>query len=126
MAVRKPIYTTSFIQNLLTYSQDFANSDWTKSLTTITTNSTTAPDGTTTADKMLATATTQGFIEQSPTVTAGQPYTFSIYAKAGDNNWFRITNQSSGTSGGWFNLTNGTLGQQNGAGNVSSITSVGD
>ena len=126
MAVRKPIYTTSFIQNLLTYSQDFANSDWTKSLTTITTNSTTAPDGTTTADKMLATATTQGFIEQSPTVTVGQPYTFSIYAKAGDNNWFRITNQSSGTSGGWFNLTDGTLGTQNGAGNVSSITSVGD
>jgi hypothetical protein len=41
-------------------------------------------------------------------------------------NWFRISNVSSGTSGGWFNLTDGTLGTSNGAGNVSTITSVGD
>jgi hypothetical protein len=114
---------TDISANILTYSQDFDNGDWTKNATTITTDSTTAPDGTTTADKMISTSTSGGFVEESPTVTVGQPYTFSIFAKAGDTNWIRIANQSSGTSGGWFNLTDGTLGTENGAGNVSSITS---
>ena len=117
---------TDISANILTYSQDFDNSDWTKNATTITTDSTTAPDGTTTADKMISTSTSGGFVEESPTVTVGQPYTFSIFAKAGDTNWIRVTNQSTSTSGGWFNLTDGTLGAENGAGNVSSITSVGD
>ena len=39
---------------------------------------------------------------------------------------FRISNVSSGTSGGWFNLADGTMHTQNGAGNVSSIVSVGN
>ena len=83
MAVRKPIYTTSFIQNLLTYSQDFANSDWTKSLTTITTNSTTAPDGTTTADTITFAAVTNSGLNQAPVISqiSGNDYTFSVWIK---------------------------------------------
>ena len=117
---------TDISANILTYSQDFDNSDWGKPNLTITTDSTTAPAGTTTAEKMISTSTSGGYLSQTPTVTVGQPYTFSIFAKAGDHNWIRISNQSSGASGGWFNLTDGTLGTENGAGNVSSITSVGD
>jgi hypothetical protein len=112
--------------NLITYSEQFDNAAWSKTNITIAANSTTAPDGTTTADSWLSTNTASGYVNVAPTVITGQPYTFSIFAKAGDMNWFRITNQSSGTSGGWFNLTDGTLGTSNGAGNVSTITSVGD
>src|SRR6056300_871074 len=42
-------------ENLVRDSQDFDNSDWTKSNTTITANSTTAPDGTTTAETLTET-----------------------------------------------------------------------
>jgi hypothetical protein len=117
---------TDISSNLITYSEQFDNAAWSKTNITIAANSTTAPDGTTTADSWLSTNTASGYVNVAPTVITGQPYTFSIFAKAGDMNWFRITNQSSGTSGGWFNLTDGTLGTSNGAGNVSTITSVGD
>ena len=117
---------TDISENLITYSEQFDNAAWNKSSITVSADSTTAPDGTTTADSWLSTSTASGYVSVAPTVTTGQPYTFSIFAKAGDMNWFRITNQSSGTSGGWFNLTDGTLGTSNGAGNVSTITSVGD
>ena len=40
--------------NLVTYSSDFSNAAWTKSGTTITANNTTSPDGTTNADKIIA------------------------------------------------------------------------
>jgi hypothetical protein len=117
---------TDISSNLITYSEQFDNAAWSKTNITIAANSTTAPDGTTTADSWLSTNTASGYVNVAPTVTTGQPYTFSIFAKAGDMNWFRITNVSSGTSGGWFNLTDGTLGASNGAANVSTITSVGD
>ena len=117
---------TDISSNLITYSEQFDNAAWSKTNITIAANSTTAPDGTTTADSWLSTNTASGYVNVAPTVITGQPYTFSIFAKAGDMNWFRITNVSSGTSGGWFNLTDGTLGTSNGAANVSTITSVGD
>jgi hypothetical protein len=43
--------------NLLTYSEQFDNAAWTKGNTTVVANSTTAPDGTTTADTVTPTAT---------------------------------------------------------------------
>lgn len=42
--------------NLLTYSEQFDNAAWTKSNVTITANSTTSPDGTTTADTLTTNA----------------------------------------------------------------------
>jgi hypothetical protein len=44
-------------QNLLLYSQEFDNAAWTKTSTTVTANSTTAPDGTTTADTLIPNTT---------------------------------------------------------------------
>jgi hypothetical protein len=45
-------------ENLLLQSQTFDNAYWTKTNITVTANSTTAPDGTTTAESILETATT--------------------------------------------------------------------
>ena len=116
--------------NLFEYSEQFENSYWTKIGGTMTADSTTAPDGTTTADKFISTDTSGSYFAVKPaTATTGQPYTVSIYAKAGDNDSLRITNVSSGATAAWFNLTNGTIGSQNdtaSSGNTSTITDVGN
>jgi hypothetical protein len=72
-------------QNLVQYSQEFDNAVWSPSNTTIVANNTTAPDGTSTADKVVIAANTSfhdafanGFQR-----TANQTYTHSIYVKAG-------------------------------------------
>ena len=74
-------------QNLFKYSQDFTQSSaWT--LTAVTDSITgTAPDGTSTANSIVETATTNnhfiGVVNFLVSVTAGLPYTFSIYLKKG-------------------------------------------
>ena len=65
-------------QNLLTYSEQFDNAIWTKTNTTITANSTTAPDGTTTADTLTATAI-NGSVGENNTYVIGNSYTFSVW-----------------------------------------------
>jgi hypothetical protein len=68
--------------NLATYSEDFTNAIWLKSSATITANTTTAPDGTTTADTL--TITSGGYLLQQLTLfpaVSGQSVTISVYAK---------------------------------------------
>jgi hypothetical protein len=73
--------------NLLTYSAEFDNAAWTKSGTcSITANSTTSPDGTTTADTLTVAALGPNRIEANFTPSISTTYTFSIFIKAGDVN----------------------------------------
>lgn len=79
--------------NLLRYSEQFDNAVWAKyaagtgTLAVITPNSTTAPDGTLTADTIVlnagasATPADQSQLYQSVNVTTGTTYTMSFYAK---------------------------------------------
>lgn len=68
--------------NLLTYSEDFSNSAWTKQSTvSIATDQIAAPNGTTTADLMTADAGLG--VYQQLTVAIGTQVTQSIYIKAG-------------------------------------------
>ena len=71
--------------NLVSYSQEFDNASWTKTATTVTANATTAPDGTTTADKLIETtaASTQHFA-RTTAATLNITYAFSAYIKAGE------------------------------------------
>ena len=95
--------------NLITYSENFDNAAWSKSAVTITANDITSPDGYTNADKMVESATTSGhYILQSPTLTAAA-YTFTIFAKAGERNWFLFRQHTLGLNAS-FNLATGTLG----------------
>ena len=66
-------------ENLLLYSQDFTNAAWVNSNTSDSGDSVAAPDGTTTADTITATAG-NGTILQTFTAVAGG-YTFSVYLK---------------------------------------------
>lgn len=78
--------------NLLRYSEQFDNAAWTKSSTTISPDVILAPDGTLTADKIVedTTASSLHNIEQDLACTAGLPYTFSLYLKAGERTKIRM------------------------------------
>ena len=121
-------------QNLLTYSQDFTNALWVKLSTTVTGNSTTAPDGTTTSNLITATAGASGHdvSQVNTTISANTASTYSVYLKAGTYGFANIV-MNGASSTGWYaitvNLTTGAI-TQTGAGAIgtytsSSITSVG-
>ena len=112
-------------QNLLTYSEQFDNAAWAKTNATISAaNSTTAPDGTTTADTFTGSGVsgTQR-IAQNPTAT-GQ-HTYSIYAKASTHNFIQIFQNSDGEFYANFNVSTGVVGNA-GTKTTASITSVGN
>ena len=92
------------IRNLLDYTQEF--NDWSKVATTVTANATTAPDGTATADKVIAnTVFSQHRVDQSTTSTAGVQ-TLSAYVKNAGYGyvWMRI-----GGDGAAFNIADGSI-----------------
>jgi hypothetical protein len=71
-------------QNVLAYSQTFANSVWGKNNCTATDNATVAPDGTTSAASIARTTTGNDYIFQTiANNLAGQTVTFSVWLKIG-------------------------------------------
>ena len=71
--------------NLLTYGDEFDNAAWLKARCSISINSTTAPDGTTTADKLIDTADNNTHIlYRDVTVPVGTS-TMSIYVKSAEH-----------------------------------------
>lgn len=117
-------------ENLLTYSQEFDNSAWNKTATTVTANTEVAPDGTTTAEKAVATATasTYRWVRQSfNSFVSGLPYTFSVFAKSSEYTKMYLSDANAGSFACTFDLTAGTAGTPSGAfTNLSaSITNVG-
>jgi hypothetical protein len=116
-------------QNLLLQSQDFTTS-WTTINSTVTANTEVAPDSTTTADTITDNATLGNHvITQTPTCTAGIPYTFSAFLKQGTNQYgvvfiFSTTaNQNYVTA--VVDLTAGTISKsQNGTSTTSVSTSI--
>lgn len=65
--------------NLCLYSEQFDNAIWSKTTTTVTANSTVAPDGNTTADSLTATGTNSGVLQSI--TAANSTYTYSIWVK---------------------------------------------
>jgi len=77
--------------NLIKYSEDFTQSEWTKANTSINSNNITAPDGTQTADKFIEnTSSAQHTIYDNVAWTTGQDYSFSVFAKKGERNILAI------------------------------------
>jgi hypothetical protein len=121
--------------NLLLQSQDFATT-WTVAGTnaTITANTTTAPDGTTTADSLTDDATSGIHrVAQAVTTVNTNQTVFSCFVKYSTMQW--ITLSVSTSAGAWagakFDVQNGVLGSisQQGASwtaNSSAITPVGN
>lgn len=96
--------------NLVTYSEQFDNAAWTKTRSSITANSTTAPDGTATADRLVedATASNTHLVSVAPTVAVSTVHTISIFAKAGTRTAFDLViGQGASYTARNFNLSTG-------------------
>jgi hypothetical protein len=86
--------------NLLTYSEQLDNAAWSKTRSSVSANATTAPDGTTTADKIVedSTATSTHFIVQTASVVSGTTYTYSGFFKAAGRSTFLFYASSLGAN----------------------------
>lgn len=112
--------------NLVLQSETFDNASWNKSLdgqVTITANAAAAPNGTTTADKMIPSAIA-GFhcVQQQVTLSAGEA-SVSVYAKAAENSFLQIFDALT-TEFVNFNLTTGVVGSSSAY--VGSIEDAGN
>lgn len=111
--------------NLATYSEQFNNAAWTKANATISANSTTAPDGTTTADTLLDnTSAAAHYLSAGFTLTTAA-YTFSVYVKSAGATWVALEVYDGGAKLSYFNIVTGVTGS-NASGNTSTITPVGN
>jgi hypothetical protein len=120
------IQTTPASVNLLTFTQQFDNAAWLKTNTTVTANSTVAPDGTSTADTLTSSAGAGvHYMRQVATVTASTAYAFSFYVKAGTHNFIQLLNAGTVAAFANFDLANGVAGTT-GAKSTASITSTGN
>ena len=112
--------------NLLGYSQDFTNASWLKGASTITGNTTTAPDGTLTADTFTGNGASDLHIVLWQTDVIGVGNTISVYAKKNTNDFLQIYTDFVNTDFANFNLANGTTGSVGSSVISSSIQSVGN
>jgi hypothetical protein len=112
--------------NLLGYSQDFTNASWLKGASTITGNTTTAPDGTLTADTFTVNGSNDLHIVLWQTDVIGVNNTISVYAKKNTNDFLQIYTDFVNTDFANFNLANGTTGSVGSSVISSSIESVGN
>jgi hypothetical protein len=116
-------------RNLLSYTEDFSNAYWSVNNATTSINSTTAPNGTNTADTFIEDSTTSfKYIINPATIngTLGETYTVSIYAKANTLSTIQLTYSSAEFNNNYanFNLSNGSIGTYSGV--QPTITSVGN
>jgi hypothetical protein len=114
-------------ENLLLQSQTFDNASWGKANSTVTANTEVAPDGTTTADTITASATGP-LIHGISQANAGLKATVSIYVKAGTHNFFQISSTASTGNFANFDLTSGSeaVGTFGGGVSASDIVDAGD
>lgn len=113
----RPIYgkhPANGYRNMLASSEDFSAAVWAKSNSTITANTSVAPDGTTTADTLFWAASTAPQVKTATaaTIPAGSPVTLSGYAKAGTKSSFRLILLTDGSNYAevGFDISAGTAG----------------
>lgn len=94
--------------NLLKYSEQFDNTRWVKQVVLISSNSTTTPDGSTTADKMVVNGGTALGIYQIPVGYAlNTDHTLSVFVKAAELS--KVELSWNGSSISTFDVSSGQL-----------------
>ena len=113
--------------NLCLQSQTFDNASWSKVRSSVSANVVVAPDGTTTADKLVedTTASNTHRVQQSITISSGVAHTASVYLKAAERSWAALT-FFDGTSTWtiYANLSTGALGSSSGSPTATTITAL--
>jgi hypothetical protein len=117
--------------NLATWSEMFSNVLWVKNASTITDNTTTAPNGLLTADTITANGTSAAhLVSQVVTLNSGTSYAATFYVKKSTNDFVQI--YSYNATGGQFanfDINSGAVGSVGttfGSNPTSSITSIGN
>ena len=113
--------------NIITYSEDFSNVAWIKTGVSLTSGFV-SPDGTTNAFKLVEDTSNSSHrvykTGLSNGASASKEFTYSIFVKKSEVNWFllkTVINGQSVTVNVWFDLVNGVLGTQtNGTGKIES------
>jgi hypothetical protein len=99
--------------NLLSYSERFENAYWNKNGGSISANSSTAPNGTTTADRLTlaATTATHGLIDFGVSGVATSTYTVSFFVKKGTHRYITIGiyRNTLNNAGAGFDLDTNTI-----------------
>ena len=112
--------------NLVQYSEQFDNAYWNKYQSAVTSNSITAPNGTTTADKLEFTASGTAVLFATSTAIQSQIYTLSCYGKKGATNFLQLGfTLSGGDKAAQFNLNTGVVSSVD-SGVTATIESVGN
>jgi hypothetical protein len=115
--------------NIVLRSEDFYNVSFQKNLSSVSVNTTTAPDGTLTADTWTGDGTSGShYIAQTVSATSGVAYTQSVFAKKGTNNFLQILGTGAiyaVTSWVNFDLENGEVGNI-GSSATATITDFGN
>jgi len=97
--------------NLLTYNNTFSDISWFKPNAVITLGTIISPDGLINSSILTDTVTNSSHVVQKTlTVSLGQSYSISIYAKKKDLNFLIIGTTGMGTGYSYFNINNGTIG----------------
>jgi hypothetical protein len=116
--------------NLLGYSQEFENTDWTANNVTIAANTTNAPDSTLTADRILETATTTVHeLTQNVDLEDSTTYFASVHVRTGTGrNWIhlRVVDKAGTVHGVYFDTTGGVSGTTTGSPSNIAITAAGN
>lgn len=113
--------------NLLRYSNDLTNAAWSLSSATVSANAAVAPDGTTSADKLVEDTVSTTHLIVNTVTTSATATTFSVYAKPAGRSWIALAVLDSGATERFtfFNIAAGTIGTI-GAGITAAITPAGD
>ena len=107
--------------NLILASEDFSDSNWTKTDTTVTPNAAAAPDGTITADKISHTSGVPGFY-QNVTTISGTSVGFGVFLKHIDHQWIRVVIDVGIQV--WVDIENGVIGTDSTSG--ATLTPLSD
>ena len=102
-----PINTASRT-NMLPYSHDFSQNDWTKDQSKVETSGITDPAGGTGSYKLTTeNNTNQSYIKRTLTTEVGKYYTVSVYAQKAEQDYIALVGLNP-TTIHYFNLANGT------------------
>jgi hypothetical protein len=113
--------------NLLLYSNNFENTNWTKPVPNIAipdSEDVLSPDGSLSCEKLIEGITnSQFYITQSKSVSVNTIYTSSIYVKADERSFvkLRFDDNASNVATCTFNLTTGTFAAPSNQGTVTTV-----
>jgi len=102
--------------NLITQSELFSDASWVKIGASVTSNAVISPEGILNADKLVEDSTNGYHILDTGNMgSKSGSYTYSLFAKKGENNFVVLWWVYASTSKTWFDLENGVVGSQTGA-----------